>query len=241
MRLSNLQIDKTLRCIHLGTRRKPIVGVVLHDTAGAGTHNDTLYLANPSDGRTVSVDFTVERNGSIWQLNPNLRSFATYHAGRATRFRNLSNRNVTLSTIGIEIVQKADLSLQPRYPLAQTRAVAHLCAALCGEFRLAASDITTHRAVVTDGSRTDPRKFDFDAFWLAFRDVLGQGDLAEAASSMAKISAPTGPAERVYSVKGNDTLTKIAKKHGVTIKEIKKRNRLDSSLVVVGQSLVIPT
>ena len=241
LKLADLAIDTTLRARCLGQRLMPIVGVVLHDTAGAGTHNDTRYLSDPSDGRTVSVDFTVERDGSIWQLNPDLRRFATFHAGRATKFKDLSNRKVTLATIGIEIVQKANLSLRPIYPRAQIESIAPLCAVLCGEFRLAASDITTHAAVITDGSRTDPRRFDFDAFWQAFRDALGQGELAEAASSMAKITTGARASETQYSVKSGDTLTKIAKTLGVTIKALKQRNRLKSDLIVVGQSLVVPT
>lgn len=240
MKLKDLTIQRSLTAKHLGVRELPIQGVVLHDTAGSGTHNDTKYLANPSDGRVVSVDLTVERDGSIWQLNPDLRRSATFHAGRATAFKGLSNRRVTVGTIGIEIVQKANLSLKPIYPRAQIDAVAQLCAALCGEFGLTAADITTHAAVITDGSRTDPRKFDFDAFWLAFRTAIGQGDLANAAHEMTKIATGDEDAS-TYSVKAGDTLTKIAKRFGVTIKAIKARNRLTSDLIVVGQALLIPT
>ncbi len=240
MKLKDLSINQTLRAKHLGARATPIEGVILHDTAGAGTHNDTLYLANPSDGRTVSVDFTVERDGSVWQLNPDLREFATFHAGRATKFKGLVNKQVTLATVGIEIVQKADLSLKPTYPAAQISSVAGLCAGLCGEFGLLAADITTHAAVITDGSRTDPRKFDFDAFWLAFREAIGQGDAAAAAQGMTKI-AESSAGEKAYSVRAGDTLTKIAKRFGVSVKAIQKRNGLTSDIILVGQSVVIPT
>ncbi len=240
MKLKDLSIERSLDAKHLGARTK-IVGVILHDTAGSGTHNDTRYLANPSDGRTVSVDFTVERDGSIWQLNPSLKKFATFHAGRATKFKGLVNKQVTLGTVGIEIAQKADLSLNPTYPVAQVRSVAQLCAALCGEFGLVAADISTHAAVITDGSRTDPRKFDFDAFWLAFRDAVGQGDIANASHEMTKIAEAETSDETIYSVKKGDNLTKIAKKFGVTIKAIKARNDLTSDLIVIGQALVIPS
>ena len=36
-----------LKAKNLNTRSTPVLGIVLHDTAGAGTHNDTLYLSNP--------------------------------------------------------------------------------------------------------------------------------------------------------------------------------------------------
>jgi N-acetyl-anhydromuramyl-L-alanine amidase AmpD len=241
MKLKDLTINATLRARHLGDRRDPICGIILHDTAGSGTHNDTVYLSNPSDGRVVSVDFTVERDGSLWQLNPDLSQFATFHAGRKTKFKGFLNRDVTLRTIGIEIVQKANLSLQPIYTQPQIVAVARLCAALCGEFRLSSGDITTHAAVITDGSRTDPRRFDFDAFWLAFRGAVGQGDAAEVAHGMEKIATPDNASEKTYSVKQGDTLTKIAKKFDVTVEAIQGRNNLKSDLILVGQSLVIPT
>ena len=161
---------------NLGTKRGDVLGIVLHDTAGTGTHNDTLYLANPTDGREVSVDFTVERNGSIWKLNPQLRINYTFHAGRATSFKGFVNADVNLVTIGIEIVQKRDLSLSPIYPKAQVAAVGQLCAWLTSSFGLQSSDITTHRQIVTDGSRSDPRRFPFDTpdgFWSNYWKAYG--------------------------------------------------------------------
>lgn len=164
-------INTSLQAKYLAKRTQTIKGVVLHDTAGSGTHNDTRYLANPSDGRKVSVDFTVERDGSIWQLNPALTKFCCAHAGRHTKFKASRDAQVNHATVGIEIVQKANLSLQPLYTPEQVQAVAHLCAWLCQEFKLEPADITTHRNVITDGSRTDPRRFPFEGdngFWYWF-------------------------------------------------------------------------
>ncbi|HKI02262.1 MAG TPA: S8 family serine peptidase [Thermoanaerobaculia bacterium] len=169
--------NTTLTARHLRERPGKVIGVVLHDTAGSGRHNDTLYLANPSDGRTVSVDFTVERDGSIWKLNPDLSRNHCLHAGRATAWRGLRNHQVNQATVGIEITQKSDLSLTPLYPVAQVRSVAQLCAWLVTHFGLQASDVTTHQAIITDGSRSDPRRFPFDGqegFWFFFRQALGQ-------------------------------------------------------------------
>ena len=138
---------------------------MLHDTYGSGTHNDTKYLANPSDGRKVSCDFTVEKDGTIYQLNPDLAKFATFHAGRATLYKGLRNAQVYQGTIGIEIVQNQK---KAEYPPAQVQAVAELCRSLCDQFKLKAADITTHKAIITDGSRTDPRDFPFPQFWSIF-------------------------------------------------------------------------
>jgi N-acetyl-anhydromuramyl-L-alanine amidase AmpD len=170
-----------LRAKFLNKRTSPIQGIVLHDTAGAGTHNDTLYLNDPQDGRMVSVDFTVEKDGSIWKLNPDLPSFYCNHAGRNTEWLGFKNSQVNAVTIGIEIVQSDKLTAPPFYPAAQVQAVAGLCAWLGTQFGFNNSRITTHRQVITDGSRSDPRKFPFDDFWAAYWNAFGRGASFEAA------------------------------------------------------------
>ena len=175
--------------------RKGVLGIVLHDTDGNGSHSDTLYLANPDDGRKVSSDFTVERDGSIWKLNPDLRQYFTNHAGRATRWRNYLNSKVNTVTVGIEITQNSNLSLSPLYPQLQIQAVAGLCAWLSSEFEMAASDITTHRQIITDGSRSDPKKFPFDdenGFWHYYWAAFG---LEENYLASLKPGSPETPSD----------------------------------------------
>jgi N-acetyl-anhydromuramyl-L-alanine amidase AmpD len=159
----------------LNRRSSPIQGIVLHDTAGSGTHNDTRYLSNPQDGRKVSVDFTVEKDGSIWKLNPDLRSYYCNHAGRATEWLGFKNAQVNAVTIGIEIVQTDKLTGPPYYPAVQVQAAGALCAWLCSQYEFNNSRITTHRQIIIDGSRSDPRKFPFDDFWAAYWSALGRG------------------------------------------------------------------
>lgn len=161
-----MNIKKNLIAKYRGIGNRKIVGIVLHDTAGTGTHRDTQYLANPSDGRKVSCDFTVEKDGTIYQLNPNLTGSWTFHAGRAVKFKGLVNAQVTRATIGIEICQNVRTV---EYPEAQVKAVAELCRWLCDQFNLTEADITTHKAIIQDGSRTDPRQFPFEKFWAYFK------------------------------------------------------------------------
>ncbi|MDT4969677.1 MAG: N-acetylmuramoyl-L-alanine amidase [Acidobacteriota bacterium] len=225
--------------------RTKIQGVVLHDTAGSGTHNDTLYLANPGDGRKVSVDFTVERDGSIWKLNPDLAKFHCSHAGRRTKFKGLVNGQVNRGTIGIEICQKADLSLSPTYTDAQVRSVAELCAWLTEKFSLSTSDITTHRNIITDGSRSDPRKFPFDGasgFWKFYWEAKGKGPEHDAAGAITKTPDPTTQ-QRTHTVAEGDSLFAIAKKYygkGNLYPLIEKANALKNGLILPGQVLIIP-
>lgn len=212
-------------------------GICLHDTAGSGTHNDTLYLAHPSDGRSVSVDFTVERDGSIYQLNPDLLTHYTFHAGRSTYYRtgnrSFQNANCNKVLIGIEIVQKADMTLSPIWPPDQIQAVAELCLFLCQQFDLTKDQITTHARLITDGSRTDPRNFPFDSFWFYFNRAATLPALGNDSSHLGQ---PT-----IYKVQDGDSLFSIARKFGTTIEGLKALNGINaaSNLIRVGQNLVI--
>lgn len=236
---------KDLKAKFIRPGRKKIVGIVLHDTAGTGTHNDTLYLADPRDGRKVSIDFTVERDGTIWKLNPDLDKFYAMHCGRATRYKGLVNGEVTRATIGIEICQKADLSLRPFYTDAQVKSVGQLCAWLTWKFNLDTADITTHRNIITDGSRSDPRQFPFDGangFWSCYWEAKGKGDEHEASATMTK-TPDISKKEPTHSVKAGETLFGIARKHygkGSLYPLIEKANALKKGLILPGQVLLIP-
>ena len=48
------------------------------------------------------------------------------------------------------------------------------------------------------------------------------------------------PVEKIHVVKKGDTLTAIAAAHGVSVAALRSRNKLDSSVIRVGQRLVIP-
>ena len=213
-------ISRQYTAVHLGTGPRKVVGVILHDTAGSGLINDVKYLANPSDGRKVSVDFCTTRDGKVYQLNPDLNNRWTYHAGRATSFKGLKNQAVTKSCIGIEICQRADLSLSPLYPLEQVQATAKLCSYLIKEFELNREDITTHANVITDGSRIDPRRFPWREFWLSFENQGGAGAVH-------------------HTVLPGDTLWGLANKYSTTIENIKALNAINefSNVITVGQLL----
>ena len=58
---------------------------------------------------------------------------------------------------------------------------------------------------------------------------------------IVKIGKVAGSSEKTtsYTIKSGDTLSQIAKKHGVTISNLKQQNGLKSDLILVGQILVI--
>ena len=76
---------------------------------------------------------------------------------------------------------------------------------------------------------------------------VGQKLSIPAASGNTATPTPTGmvPAvatggEETYTVKSGDTLTKIAKAHGTTVKAIESENNLTMTQIKVGQKLKIP-
>jgi LysM repeat protein len=71
---------------------------------------------------------------------------------------------------------------------------------------------------------------------------VGQKISIPAASSAASVSTSSdmNTGEEIYSVKSGDTLTKIAKAHGVTVKALESENDLSTTKIKVGQKLKIP-
>jgi N-acetyl-anhydromuramyl-L-alanine amidase AmpD len=110
----------------------------------------------------VSSDFTVERSGAIYKLNPQLRIYCTWHAGNLTRWHALRDGAINRYSIGIEICQPARQEPVNPYPFEQVRAVAWLCAWLSQEFKIDRAAITTHRDLSYTGRRSDPRRFPFE-------------------------------------------------------------------------------
>ena len=65
---------------------------------------------------------------------------------------------------------------------------------------------------------------------------------APTASSVVPVAATTGvdTGAETYTVKSGDTLSKIAKSHGTTVKAIQSENNLTTTAIKVGQKLKIP-
>jgi LysM repeat protein len=60
------------------------------------------------------------------------------------------------------------------------------------------------------------------------------------ATSAAPAGTPDASGGETYTVKSGDTLTKVAKKHGVSLKALKAANNLTTDHIKVGEKLVIP-
>jgi LysM repeat protein len=58
--------------------------------------------------------------------------------------------------------------------------------------------------------------------------------------SLGATGATTGTAAGTYKVKPGDTLTKIAKAHGITVNQLRAANNMKTTQVQVGKVLKIP-
>ena len=66
------------------------------------------------------------------------------------------------------------------------------------------------------------------------------GGAAASAAESTLTPAGSSTGEETYTVKSGDTLTKIAKAHGTTVKAIESENNLSTTKIKVGQKLKIP-
>jgi LysM repeat protein len=69
--------------------------------------------------------------------------------------------------------------------------------------------------------------------------IPGASSAAEPATDMAGSSTTRG-GEEIYIVKSGDTLSKLAKRYGTTIKAIESENGLSTTRIKVGEKLKIP-
>jgi LysM repeat protein len=238
-----IKFNKSLKCQNLVRGRGAISGIILHDTAGSGTHNDTLYLAQSEEARKrkIGIDYTVERDGTVYELNPNVEVYYTAHAGRATNWRakGLKGPAINQHCIGIEIVQKADMGHwakvgEEEWPLDQVRAVAELCGYLCKTHRLTKLDITTHTLVITDGSRSDPRKWPFQIFWQYFDSYVN----VVVTNPLVPVKETVG--RNYHKVVKGDTLSKLAPLYNTTIEKLRALNGIGmDNKIILGQDLIV--
>jgi LysM repeat protein len=71
--------------------------------------------------------------------------------------------------------------------------------------------------------------------------TIPAGGKASAESAAPSVAAGGDTGTASYTVKSGDTLTKIAKAHGTTVKAIEAANGLSTTKIKVGQKLKIPS
>jgi len=74
----------------------------------------------------------------------------------------------------------------------------------------------------------------------ALRSPKAEADSSQTSTATASNPGSNSPAASAYTVTSGDTLSKIARNHGVSVDALKSANNLTGSNIRIGQSLVIP-
>ena len=74
----------------------------------------------------------------------------------------------------------------------------------------------------------------------ALRTPRTEADSSQTSTATASNPGAGSPTNTAYTVTSGDTLSKIARKHGVSVDALKSANNLEGSNIRIGQALVIP-
>lgn len=90
---------------NVSKRNDPIMYIVIHYTGAEGTAKNNVDYFNGGN-RNASADFFVSQNGEIWQYNPNLREYYSWHCGggkQSDRGGTFYGKCKNSNSIGIEL------------------------------------------------------------------------------------------------------------------------------------------
>lgn len=143
---------------NVSARTRPVTCIVVHATAGS-IGGALAWLTNPAS--RVSADFVIAKNGDVYQLNPALDVYYTWHAGKSA-WRGLEIRN-TLNpvSIGIEL-ENRNTGVDP-YPPEQLASLTLLVRDRRTRYGVDMANIVRH-VDVSPGRKTDPKGMDWEAW-----------------------------------------------------------------------------
>lgn len=151
---------------NLSLRKVPIRGIVLHHTGGSLV-GSLAWLCNPKS--QVSADVVIGEKGHTYKLNPDFRTFYTWHAGRSL-WHKLWNVNDDMLGVELEHVPGDP------WPNVQVKAAAHFCA-WCSQregWSLDDHPFASHAFVAQPkGRKNDPEGFPWELFSSYVREFLG--------------------------------------------------------------------
>lgn len=90
---------------NVSNRNDPIMYIVIHYTGAEGTAKNNIDYFNGGN-RNASADFFVSQNGEIWQYNPDLKRYYSWHCGggrQSSKGGTFYGRCKNANSIGIEL------------------------------------------------------------------------------------------------------------------------------------------
>lgn len=224
-----------------GALVKPTL-LVMHYTAGQSGSGAISWLCDKR--AKASAHLVVDMDGTVTQLAPFNRQ--TWHAGKSA-WRGRSGCNAF--SIGIEMVNPGWLKKRESGQYVDTNGKAvspNLVEFLKGQYWMAYPSAQIEAAVAVAQAIVEA---------YGIKEIAGHSDIAPKrkidpgpafpmASFVSRVFGRAGDEPDgldLYEVVRGDTLTKIAKAHGVPIDAIRKANPgLDPNKIEVGQKLVLP-
>ena len=90
---------------NVSKRSDPIMHIVIHYTGAEGTAKNNIDYFNGGN-RSASADFFIGQNGEIWQYNPDLKRYYSWHCGggrQSDRGGSFYGKCKNANSIGIEL------------------------------------------------------------------------------------------------------------------------------------------
>lgn len=111
--------------------------IVQHYTGGTGTakNNCDYFEYNPAAKGVASCDFFIDKDGTVWQYNCDLKNYYTWHVGDGKGKYGITNNN----SVGIEYVSSGE-----DFTAAQIKAGAEVTKMLMSQFGVPASRVVRH-------------------------------------------------------------------------------------------------
>ena len=97
--------NQSFKGYNVSKRNDPIMYIVIHYTGAEGTAKNNVDYFNGGN-RNASADFFVSQNGEIWQYNPDLKRYYSWHCGGGRQSSNggtFYGRCKNANSIGIEL------------------------------------------------------------------------------------------------------------------------------------------
>lgn len=128
-----MNIKKQTGVYNLSRRSQSITHIVIHYSGtNAGGYNNCLYFGRAD--RQASADYFVDKNGTIWQYNPDINSFYSWHSG---------DKPMNKKSVGIEFISAGE-----DFTASQIKAGGELVRWLCSTYGIGEANIIRHYDVI---------------------------------------------------------------------------------------------
>ena len=185
--------------------------IVIHNTGTtASAQNNCRYFSGGN--RNSSADYFINKDGSIYKFNANLKTYYSWHCGDGYGKYGITNYN----SIGIEVV-----SAGSAFTTAQKNALNKLVRALMDDFDVPASRVVRHY----DASRKSCPSYYAGSSGTKLKRWKALHSKITKEQKVASSTASKTPASKSYLVKITADTLRVRKGAGKNYKQVKANNK----------------